>query len=142
MCDTLRTRTTFTDKAQHRRAFFVLQEPLGVGDRATATRQMEVQHHNGSSASRHHLLDVDGQFDTRNTRLRVVRETLFGEGAVLGYGNRWTQAMLSRKKLCLALLRAAEVEGKRDHLATVSCLRGLLGVPRELPPVGKIWEAA
>ena len=37
---------------------------------------------------------------------------------------------------------AAEVEGKRDHLATVSCLRGLLGVPRELPPVGKIWEAA
>jgi hypothetical protein len=50
--------------------------------------------------------------------------------------------MLSRKKLCLALLRAAEVEGKRDHLATVSCLRGLLGVPRELPPVGKIWEAA
>ena len=149
MQDTLCTRTTFVNWSgsggshnwTSRWVFFLLRQPLGdsIKDRATALQQMEGEQRNAQTASRHHLVDVDAEFDTRITRLRVVRETLFGGDTVLGYGNFWSKALRSRAVLCSELQEAARADGHPNSI--VSCLRGLLGMPREPPRVGRIWKA-
>ena len=125
-----------------------MSEPLGAGDTAASTlAAMSALHGNSDAAANIHELELDGTFQTRKGRLRVVRETLYSPSATLGYGNLWTTAIRYRASLvkelkgplCIAtgaggakLSRSVAAVDKK----AVECLRGLLGESRTIPALG------
>ena len=123
---TLCEQVFFHDKWEAR-AFWVRTQALGVEGKAACLAQMERVHRSVEGARRIALLDENGAFDQRNTRLRVVREALFGSTTCLGYGNVWSQALKSRDKLFYALNAPPEPTVAEQRVVT--SLRGLLGQP-------------
>ena len=145
---TLSMRVVCNDTWGSRLSYFVNSEPLGNVDTAAAALvQMGAVHGQAGATANIHELDVDGTFQTRNGRLRLVRETMFSPKATLGYGNLWTTAIRSRGSLVQALTGplcvatgagGAKLSGSvaAADVKAIECLRGLLGEPRMLPALG------
>lgn len=126
-------RTTLTERvlrndSQPRRVFYLLAD--AVGPRGGCLAEQMARHHNTVAGKRSAwLLGTDGVFDQRLSRLRVVRDTLFGDGVVRGYGNLW-QRHRSKSSLLAALRQPLDSCKVAARMAR--CLRRVVGLPAQM----------
>eukprot|EP01047_Picozoa_sp_COSAG01_P041111 COSAG01_NODE_3507_length_5991_cov_3.993268_2_plen_329_part_00 len=130
MRTTLCERVVYAHKG-HRRRYAVLGEYLGTRD---PLRDMQVWHQRSANAKCIAMLGADSEFVTHRTRLRVLRETLFGAGSCRSVGNLWVRGLASRAKLLDHLCTPPACAAWRVPL--VRRLRGLLGYAEDMPALG------
>jgi hypothetical protein len=98
MQKTLTDHVVFHDKWSVR-AFHVRMYPLGGDDRMACDALMGGALRCAAAAEHVGVLSADGTFCTTRHSQRIVRNTLFGDNACLGFGNSWSEVLTSRDKL-------------------------------------------